>query len=605
MECKICCEKSPTPLFDCDHCHEQCCLDCARRYFKEQTTAPACMSCRKVLTSGNLRAHFSASFVKTGMEAHRRAALLRADGAFDLMTMTNIMPMLDRLDGMFIILERERNNLAIMESKLRSARVSLFDARKREVKDPCNARAHRVEVNSIQGVVNDMAAEAQAQVRLLDETVNRINGFENVIKNANIHDGTANLTIVDDTVFNANANRIFKCTFTADNTATCNGLFKLINGKCLVCASVHCTKCMLLVPAADEDNEPHKCKPEDVANARFILSETKNCPRCHVGITRASGCDQMMCTGCNCVFNWSTGAEERGVIHNPHFFQLGEDVRARIIAERAERGLRANREQRFLAGVNPDHDLMCNEAAEFDPLCIDFGAATFLNAVSKLSTEPASKADYEEMYRIILHFEHAELTAANDEAVDDRFGEKGMRIQRLAQLRGKHIPKIKYEQESNGHGYVKFTYIILDSKPVLTKEAYSAQLMRIDTERTNALITLETVQTFVDSAKDMFRMLLACLPSDREGAFQSMVNMYVKTLFLMGKHSRAGTRKVYTSKAETVAANMLANAPGKQVLIEEPPPSVENRRRRREQAAFEELHELDWVPPVQHARRLE
>jgi hypothetical protein len=586
MECKICCEKSPTPLFDCDHCHEQCCLDCARRYFKEQTTAPACMSCRKVLTSGNLRAHFSASFVKTGLEAHRRAALLRADGAFDLMTMTNIMPMLDRLDDLFIILERERNSLAIMESKLRSAKVSLFDARKREVKDPRNARAHRVEVNSIQSVVNDMAAEAQAHVRMLDEMVNRINGFENVIKNANIHDGTANLTIVDDTVLNANANRIFKCTFTADNTATCNGLFKLINGKCLVCASVHCTKCMLLVPAANEDNEPHKCKPEDVANARFILSETKNCPRCHVGITRASGCDQMMCTGCNCVFNWSTGAEERGVIHNPHFFQLGEDVRARIIAERAERGLRASREQRFLAGVNPDHDLMCNEAAEFDPLCIDFGAATFLSAVSKLSTEPASKADYEEMYRQIIHFENHELPRARTAAVDDRLGEKGMRIQRLARIRNKQLSTVKRIIGGHPDGLTHLAYVIVDTKPVLSAEAYSAHLMRLDTERTNALVTVETIQTFVDSAKDMFRMLLACLPSDREGAFKSMVDMYVKTLCLMGKHSLGGVRETYNKQAETIVANIAANAYNKPILIMSTPAAtghgVAGYRRRRQ-----------------------
>ena len=43
----------------------------------------------------------------------------------------------------------------------------------------------------------------------------------------------------------------------------------------------------------------------------------------------------MFCITCNVPFSYRTGKEERGGIHNPHFFQLPDEIRASIVAQRA------------------------------------------------------------------------------------------------------------------------------------------------------------------------------------------------------------------------------------------------------------------------------
>ena len=48
---------------------------------------------------------------------------------------------------------------------------------------------------------------------------------------------------------------------------------------------------------------------------------TKPCPTCGVRIYKISGCDQMWCTECKVAFSWKTGLIDKGVVHNPHFYQ--------------------------------------------------------------------------------------------------------------------------------------------------------------------------------------------------------------------------------------------------------------------------------------------
>jgi hypothetical protein len=75
----------------------------------------------------------------------------------------------------------------------------------------------------------------------------------------------------------------------------------------------------------------------------------------------------MMCTLCHCIFNWTTGLEEKGVVHNPHFFALSEEARAKVMAERASRGLQAPLPMRFMEGHDP-----------FDALCTPFADVRFI-----------------------------------------------------------------------------------------------------------------------------------------------------------------------------------------------------------------------------------
>jgi hypothetical protein len=56
-------------------------------------------------------------------------------------------------------------------------------------------------------------------------------------------------------------------------------------------------------------------------NSRFVLSD----------YTVAHNCNQIFCTSCHAVFDWATGKETNGAVHNPHYFEwrrrMGENGR--------------------------------------------------------------------------------------------------------------------------------------------------------------------------------------------------------------------------------------------------------------------------------------
>lgn len=74
----------------------------------------------------------------------------------------------------------------------------------------------------------------------------------------------------------------------------------------------------------------HKCNPEDVANVDYIKKNSKPCPKCGYRTSKVSGCDQMFCIDCHTAWNWDTGRIERGIIHNPHFFEWQRQHQGRV-----------------------------------------------------------------------------------------------------------------------------------------------------------------------------------------------------------------------------------------------------------------------------------
>ncbi len=95
--------------------------------------------------------------------------------------------------------------------------------------------------------------------------------------------------------------------------AGCNGF--VVGDACGVCGTAVCTRCHATV------GDGHECDPGAVETIRALKRETKPCPRCHVPIYKSSGCYQMFCTQCQCVFDWANGREiKTGPVHNPHYF---------------------------------------------------------------------------------------------------------------------------------------------------------------------------------------------------------------------------------------------------------------------------------------------
>ena len=94
----------------------------------------------------------------------------------------------------------------------------------------------------------------------------------------------------------------------------CQG-FLSTSWKCSLCTNSICKDCNEI------KCEGHECNPETVETIKLLAKDTKPCPTCGEMIFKASGCSQMWCISCHCVFDWNTMQIEKGVIHNPHYYE--------------------------------------------------------------------------------------------------------------------------------------------------------------------------------------------------------------------------------------------------------------------------------------------
>jgi len=97
----------------------------------------------------------------------------------------------------------------------------------------------------------------------------------------------------------------------------CDG-FLSSQWKCGLCDGWACRDCFGL--KNDKNDEEHTCNDDDLKSAEQIRKDTKPCPTCGIPIFKLSGCNQMWCVKCNIAFDWTTLRIERGVIHNPHYY---------------------------------------------------------------------------------------------------------------------------------------------------------------------------------------------------------------------------------------------------------------------------------------------
>jgi hypothetical protein len=94
----------------------------------------------------------------------------------------------------------------------------------------------------------------------------------------------------------------------------CQG-FLSSSWKCGLCEKHICKDCN------EVKGKDHVCDPGNVETVKLLAQDTKPCPKCGEMIFKASGCSQMWCTECHCVFDWNTMQVDTGVVHNPHYYE--------------------------------------------------------------------------------------------------------------------------------------------------------------------------------------------------------------------------------------------------------------------------------------------
>lgn len=258
ISCGVCCE-TVAKAVKCS-CDFVACIACAKRYLLESHEDPHCMSCRRAWGREDLKNNFGPTFVSTTYKKHRENILFERERA-----------MLPATQGRLDNYRMDKHLMvSILEKKKKASefrrKIMVLDA---EIRNEITIRTRLVRTRWEVGEIRAVAATTTEIDRIL-------------------------------------------CGCPEDG---CVGFLRSSDHACGACGKKACSRCNLPL------TEDHECREDDIATAKMIRKETKPCPKCNVPIYRASGCPQMFCTQCQCVFDWSTGLEQTGgVVHNPHYF---------------------------------------------------------------------------------------------------------------------------------------------------------------------------------------------------------------------------------------------------------------------------------------------
>ena len=266
-DCSICCEKLNKTLHKnviCSYCNFSSCRTCIQKYFLETSLDPHCMNCKKFWSRDLLNDSCTNVFITGNLKKHRENILLEREKCL----MPETQP--------YVLVEKERDKLLSqipdITQEINKLRI-LLNKKQAEI-DEIGRRASRLTINNLtgEGSTSD-AAERKKFIR--------------------------------------------KCPMNE-----CKG-FLSSQWKCGLCETKICNKCNeeKLDTELDPDGA-HMCKPENVASMELLNKDTKPCPSCGTMICKISGCDQMWCPECHTAFSWNKGTIEKGVVHNPHYYDF-------------------------------------------------------------------------------------------------------------------------------------------------------------------------------------------------------------------------------------------------------------------------------------------
>tara|TARA_A200000113_G_scaffold225025_1_gene244544 strand:+ start:1106 stop:2662 length:1557 start_codon:yes stop_codon:yes gene_type:complete len=191
------------------------------------------------------------------------------------------------------------------------------DFRKHRAKILREAQQSRLQ-DSVQAAQRQLEIEGlQTQIKEADDKILKLTRLLNQAKNDRYRLTTRRYALMHG--MDVEGNKEDKKQFIVPCPAPdCRG-FLSTQWKCGLCDLYACKHCFEVIGYTKD--EPHECKPENIASAELIRKDTKPCPACGVRIHKLEGCDQMWCTECHVAFSWRTGKRTNANIHNPHYLE--------------------------------------------------------------------------------------------------------------------------------------------------------------------------------------------------------------------------------------------------------------------------------------------
>ena len=396
--CNICVEKlnkSTRLEIKCNYCEFSHCRTCFQKYLLE-TNEPYCMNCKKIYSNDFIFENCTDVFITKELKKHRQEVLLNQQ--------KSLMPATQP----YVVLEKEKN-------KMRE-RVRIIEQERSEILRQLTIK--QTQINNMNYEINHMTIHGN-------------------------HNGTQNTESAERKKF------IRKCPMT-----DCRG-FLSQQWKCGTCETRICNKCNEEKLDTECDLEGnHRCDPGNVANMELINKDTKPCPECGTMIHRYVGCPMMFCVECHCAWNWNTGLVEKGVIHNPHYYEF------------MRRG----------GNLNPGRnhgDIPCGGLPEI------YGLRRVFDQCSRMKILNANEIN--RLYNIhncITHVQHHEILIIND-----------------------------LNEESTRH--LRVQYMLNNS----SENDFKQILQQLEKQKNKKRDFNNIFQMFVDVSSDIFRQIVICYES--------------------------------------------------------------------------------------------
>lgn len=348
--CDICCE-TLTQYYMCPNCKTKNCSNCfetyLNNYIDELNTSYdiQCPGCKRILNPDDIKntcgSSFMDNFVKQlainnmsdlEIQYGHLISKFKQENSSDLIEIDDFKRILYSLyytsckSNYSIVYETEANKYLArieIEEKFNNLTEELIAAKNdSEESDQCYEIMTEIVSEFVSEIDNKYSVSSLQYLKELVLNIIKIyypndkilgpKQYRKLIKNTKLEIPTYKITnFIDKNIINNEQNlKICRC-----DKCEYGIVYEMVDMKCYVCKSCnsgYCKQCLKLF----EDN--HECSKEDLENAKYLLKNTKPCPKCANRIEKNTGCDDMYCTYCKCGFSWTTGRYITHSFHNPH-----------------------------------------------------------------------------------------------------------------------------------------------------------------------------------------------------------------------------------------------------------------------------------------------
>lgn len=291
MSCNVCVENfndSNRILVSCNKCKYESCRVCYETYFLSHNKVPNCINCKNEFEHSFFLEIFTKSFVRKFKENYKEF-LFKKEMEMSGATMHLVEKSIQE--------DRFKDSMKKIQNE-----ISLLKQKKSEI------------------MVRDLTDEDFAELKSISDKLITLSMKMWYVKREN----TEKLLAISKSFKK-------KC-----NQKDCRGYLNE-SSECIICKTIYCERCNEI-----SDNSEHICKKETVETVEMLAKETKNCPKCSIPIYKIDGCDQIYCTQCHTPFSWETREIVNGRIHNPHYYEMRQNIERDILDIRCGRHIDNN-----------------------------------------------------------------------------------------------------------------------------------------------------------------------------------------------------------------------------------------------------------------------